>query len=28
MNEEEVVDNSDEEGFIVTDLVTKAKKDQ
>jgi len=28
MNEEEVVDNSDEEGFIVTDLVIKAKKDQ
>ncbi|PUZ47632.1 hypothetical protein GQ55_7G181900 [Panicum hallii var. hallii] len=28
MNEVEVVDNSDEEGFIVTDLVTKAKKDQ
>jgi len=28
MNEEEVVDNSDEEGFIMTNLVTKAKKDQ
>jgi len=25
---EEVVDNSDEEGFIMTNLVTKAKKDQ
>jgi len=25
---EEVVDNSDEEGFIMTNLVTKAQKDQ
>jgi len=25
---EEVVDNSDEEGFIMTNLMTKAKKDQ
>ncbi|OEL17027.1 Protein NBR1-like protein [Dichanthelium oligosanthes] len=28
MNEEVVVDNSDDEGFIVTELVTKGKKDQ
>lgn len=28
MSEEVVVDNSDDEGFIVADLMTKAKKDQ
>jgi hypothetical protein len=28
MSEEVVVDNSDDEGFIVADLIIKAKKDQ